>query len=573
MGGVEGGDGGGAGAMAVPQGGMQQEQYLHVQGGEEATQAGFVQKSEQRVVPQPPKPLFDVPPTQLGGGAVSSHPSHGFDPGQEVEDDSGYEDPSYHQSSFEEHSHLGVGSGQGEGEEGFHQGEIPQEGHFFQPRGHFGGNHRGDFQPRIGKVFRGPRGRGVGPPRFNFRGPRPFGPRGERGPAPRHWERGGMKFQGHRGPTEEKFSRGGPRGENIPMFDEEEEESFSRNFPPEGQFGHPPERGPQHESYIHRLETVKKREQQKEMELRRELERMREIERKRKMEMEQKLEREKAEMERLKELELKRREEEMRARAREQELEKKREMDLQLTQEIENKRREMERMRERKQQMERELMEKEEELERRSTGGGGGGGGGGVGEAWNPPDVQFAGQVSGRDERADQATIPSWNTDPARIPGLGDFAEPAVARGDSQGDRQTPKPQLAPPTSQPQESSEGGVQATQMMESLGKIVSQLQTLQGLTSSLKLLRTLPKGKEGDGGSGGQGGPGEKTEGQGGGPEEVDMTAQREKELSEDTKRKVAALLANESDSDGEQVGKRGSSLQRLVRLLVSLCSSF
>ena len=39
-----------------------------------------------------------------------------------------------------------------------------------------------------------------------------------------------------------------------------------------------------------------------------------------------------------------------------------------------------------------------------------------------------------------------------------------------------------------------------MVESLGKIVSQLQTLQGLTSSLKLLQTMPKegGRASEGG---------------------------------------------------------------------------
>ena len=84
-----------------------------------------------------------------------------------------------------------------------------------------------------------------------------------------------------------------------------------------------------------------------------------------------------------------------------------------------------------------------------------------------------------------------------------------------------------------------------MMESLGKIVSQLQTLQGLTSSLKLLHTMPK--EGGGG----GGDGGSTRGRSA-PSEGERAAMREKELSEDTKRKVAALLANESDSDGEQV---------------------
>ena len=81
----------------------------------------------------------------------------------------------------------------------------------------------------------------------------------------------------------------------------------------------------------------------------------------------------------------------------------------------------------------------------------------------------------------------------------------------------------------------GGTQANQMIKSLGKIVSQLQTLKGLTSSLQLLQTLPKGGE-----------------EGKRAEPVKSKESTEAELSEETKRKVAALLATESDSDGEQV---------------------
>jgi hypothetical protein len=86
----------------------------------------------------------------------------------------------------------------------------------------------------------------------------------------------------------------------------------------------------------------------------------------------------------------------------------------------------------------------------------------------------------------------------------------------------------------------GGGQANQMIKSLGKFVSQLQTLKGLTSSLQLLQALPKG--GDGG-------GEEAKKVGEPPKPKESS---EAELSEETKRKVAALLATESDSDGEQV---------------------
>ena len=69
-----------------------------------------------------------------------------------------------------------------------------------------------------------------------------------------------------------------------------------------------------------------------------------------------------------------------------------------------------------------------------------------------------------------------------------------------------------------------GQSSNQVMASLGKIVSQLQSLKGLTSSLKLLGELPGVKE----------------------------KREEIEQDEATKRKVAALLNDESDSDGEQV---------------------
>ncbi len=98
----------------------------------------------------------------------------------------------------------------------------------------------------------------------------------------------------------------------------------------------------------------------------------------------------------------------------------------------------------------------------------------------------------------------------------------------------------------------GGGQANQMIKSLGKFVSQLQTLKGLTSSLQLLQALPKGGNG-------GGVEAKKVGEPPKPKESS-----EAELSEETKRKVAALLATESDSDGEQARTCG------VIVLVQVC---
>ena len=145
----------------------------------------------------------------------------------------------------------------------------------------------------------------------------------------------------------------------------------------------------------------------------------------------------------------------------------------------------------------------------------------------------------------DEATLSSLRKDSAFIPGLGGFEKEDTPVG-------------PPAQSGTKEEAKAASQTTsnnptnQMIESLGKIVSQLQTLQGLTSSLQLLQALPKGQQeavkaaaermretdGEGGGGGGGG------GSGG--------QQTERELSEETKRKVAALLASESDSDGEQV---------------------
>jgi len=155
--------------------------------------------------------------------------------------------------------------------------------------------------------------------------------------------------------------------------------------------------------------------------------------------------------------------------------------------------------------------------------------------------LQFA-----RTSVKDEATLSSLRKDSAFIPGLGGFEkeETPVGPPAQSGTKEEPKAANQTTSNNP---------TNQMIESLGKIVSQLQTLQGLTSSLQLLQALPKGQQeavkaaaermretdGGGGGGGRGGSGGQ---------------QTERELSEETKRKVAALLASESDSDGEQVYK-------------------
>ena len=129
-------------------------------------------------------------------------------------------------------------------------------------------------------------------------------------------------------------------------------------------------------------------------------------------------------------------------------------------------------------------------------------------------------------------TVPSLRKEPTVIPGLGELGNVTSA-----GDSQNREPNLSKQEKETKEEGQGPT--NQVIESLGKIVSQLQTLQGLTSSLQLLQTLPKGQES---------ASKETEK----AKEVDSATQREKELSEETKRKVEALLANESDSEGEQV---------------------
>ena len=461
------------------------------------------------------------------------HSQHGFE--------GGIEGPPDH-PSFQGSPHMGME--QMEEEEGAHElreHRLPPGEHFSRQRGPRGGNPRGDFRPRRG--FHSPHGRGGLRPRFSPRGTPRFSPRNEGGHSPRTRDNDERVFSGHRGPTEMKFDRG-PVHEESPMFDQEEQ--FQRNFPREGR---EVERSSGQGSFFQQLEAVKKQELEKEQKLKRELERIQAVERQRKLEMEKKLEmerkreidkeleRKRQEAERAKKMELeqKRLEEEAIAKREEKELEKKRQMDLQLAQEIENKKREMERILEQKERMERELMEKQVELGRMGMGGGGGG------EMWGGGENYQSDQQFGRQERPDQPTIPSWKSDPSAIPGLGDLGaageeDRALEGGGEKTQHRQDTQSQGPPPAKKEET-------TQMMESLGKIVSQLQTLQGLTSSLKLLHTMPKDGGGREGGSMQGGSA---------PSEGERAAIREKELSEDTKRKVAALLANESDSDGEQV---------------------
>ena len=137
-----------------------------------------------------------------------------------------------------------------------------------------------------------------------------------------------------------------------------------------------------------------------------------------------------------------------------------------------------------------------------------------------------------------EATVPSLRKETTVIPGLG-----TLGNETSSGDAQNREPNS---NKQEKETNkeEGPGPTNQMIESLGKIVSQLQTLQGLTSSLQLLQNMPKGQEAA-----------SKEAEAEKEKEAATAMQREKELSEETKRKVEALLANESDSEGEQVMMR------------------
>ena len=144
--------------------------------------------------------------------------------------------------------------------------------------------------------------------------------------------------------------------------------------------------------------------------------------------------------------------------------------------------------------------------------------------------------------KSDEPTISSLRKDPmTSIPGLGGGFEEQEKDAAKSAGATTTAPQSVQRASEGEGGASatgmgvGGNQANQMIKSLGKFVSQLQTLKGLTSSLQLLQALPKGGE----------EAKKVE-----PPKPKESS--EAELSEETKRKVAALLATESDSDGEQV---------------------
>ena len=455
-----------------------------------------------------PKPLFETqqshsPRVHQGvepGGAPSNLPSFHGSPHGTGEDAGNYMQPS------------GV--------------RIP---HPQGPRG-FGPRGSGNFSPRVrGERFHSPRGRGgFARPIFSQRG----SPRGSPPFRHPHSEGGGGGRSPHGERTISGGHRGGPTAEHF-----DRAPNFDGNLAQEGSDTERDQPSRQ-SNYVEQLEAARQKELEKERELKRTLQRMQEVERQRKMEIEKNLEmvrRQKEERERaekrkweeeeaakrakeLEELQRKRLEEEAIAKREAEELEKKRQLDMQLAQEIENKRREMERILEQKERMERELMERQAELGRVGRGG----------EGWGPSDDYQSEQGFPGQEGEDGPTIPSWSSDPSSIPGLGELDTETESQTMSESAAQEKQPGNQPTESQGQPPKEN----LQMVESLGKIVSQLQTLQGLTSSLKLLQTMPK--------------------EGGGVSEKEKAAMREKELSEDTKRKVAALLANESDSDGEKV---------------------
>ena len=83
-----------------------------------------------------------------------------------------------------------------------------------------------------------------------------------------------------------------------------------------------------------------------------------------------------------------------------------------------------------------------------------------------------------------------------------------------------------------------------MIASLGKIVSQLQALQGLSNSLTLIEKLPSMKQGDITTDEHYVEKEETM-------DIVQDVDPEKEKEDETKRKVAALLENESDSEGDE----------------------
>ena len=148
----------------------------------------------------------------------------------------------------------------------------------------------------------------------------------------------------------------------------------------------------------------------------------------------------------------------------------------------------------------------------------------------------------------DEPTISSLRKDPhAAIPGLGGAFESQQDKNvliktdtssEAKGETKAREVGGAGGGDMGEANVSGNQASNMMIQSLGKIVSQLQTLKGITSSLQLLNTLPKESSRQ----------EDVKG----VETVDLRERMETELSEETKRKVAALLATESDSDGEQV---------------------
>ena len=108
----------------------------------------------------------------------------------------------------------------------------------------------------------------------------------------------------------------------------------------------------------------------------------------------------------------------------------------------------------------------------------------------------------------------------------------------------------AAPTEPQAEKEPKSEQADKMLASLGKLMTELQGLKGLTSSLQLLQALPKGQA---------------------VSELQKQV-REKDLSEEAKQKVAALLANESDSDGESQVQIGCGIETCTWCVGCTCNT-
>ena len=140
-------------------------------------------------------------------------------------------------------------------------------------------------------------------------------------------------------------------------------------------------------------------------------------------------------------------------------------------------------------------------------------------EQWSAPDNEQGLPLPSKE----QVSISSSSVDRGAggIPGLGELAV-------QQETYPPPVEEKGEKGKATEEKASG--KSNQVLESLGKIVSQLQTLQGLSSSLKLLQKMPKSER----------------------EEKVKEIEKEEELSEETKKKVAALLANESDSETEDM---------------------